>query len=424
MQDLVCSSVIKDVFELGYMRSIRAVLDTIAQWPNATFGKLDRRTRFLESYKYVIVAAQLLAHIPVLLYLKKYIQTISFIDKGQLYCNIFLTALFVQRASLPFQKDYRNTVKKFCLEFHLNNNEYKSEFAKQETRRVNTLCKYVTRIILCQLYAGILFYNFVPLTLNIYMGMFSTPIPENKTFVHSVDYLLPFDAYTDARGYLVIFFFNWFPSYNIPTAMCSYDLLIFIMCFHISGHLNILSHSLKTFPRPKVVSSSEETGLYNIREDKREMLIALKSVIDHHRVIKKFMTHMSETFDVTLCFYLAFHQVMCCLMLLECSTMDPKALGKYGILAGVIFQQLIQTSVVFELIHSKTETLGDQVYSIAWEDMDIKNKKIFLMFLNHVQKPFGMKACGIVHVGVLTMSAILRTSFSYFIMLRTLNQEK
>ncbi|XP_063635549.1 uncharacterized protein LOC134806250 [Cydia splendana] len=406
------------------MRRVRAVLDTIAQWPNATFGKPGRRGRILEAYKYVIPVAQLLAHIPVLLYLKKYNTTINFIDKGQVYCNIFLTALFLQRASLPFQKNYQNTVKKFCLEFHLNHYEYKSEFAKKETRKVNTLCKYVTRIILCQLYAGILLYNFVPLILNIYMGMFSTPMPENKTFVHSVDYLLPFDAYTDARGYLVIFLFNWFPSYNIPTAMCSYDLLIFIMVFHISGHLNILSHRLKTFPRPKVVSSSEETGLYNMQEDNREMFRALKGAIDYHRVIKKFMTEMSETFDVTLCSYLAFHQVMCCLMLLECSTMDPKALGKYGMLGGVIFQQLIQTSVVFELIKSKTETLGDQVYSIAWEDLDIKNKKLFLMFLKHVQKPFGMKACGIVHVGVLTMSAILRTSFSYFIMLRTLNNQE
>ncbi|XP_047989597.1 uncharacterized protein LOC125228922 isoform X2 [Leguminivora glycinivorella] len=415
-----------DVFELGYMRTIRAALNTIAQWPNATFGKpgkSDLRVRCLEAYKYVIVAAQILAHIPVLLYLKKYFSTISFIDQGQIYCNIFLTAIFLQRASLPFQKKYRNTVKKFCLEFHLNHYNYKSDFATKETNRVNTLCKNVSRISLCQLFSGILAYNVVPLTINIYSGMFSTPMPENKTFVHSVDYLLPFDAYTDAKGYLLIFCFNWFPSYNIPTAMICYDLLIFTMVFHIWGHLNILLHDIKTFPRPKV-ACSEESKLNTILIDNREINRALKDIIDHHTVIKKFMTEVSETFDVTLCSYLAFHQVMCCLMLLECSSMEPKALGKYGILGSVIFQQLIQTSVVFELIHSKSETLGDHLYSIPWEDMDTDNKKLFVMFLNYVQKPFGMKACGMVPIGVLTMSAILRTSVSYFIMLRTLNNEE
>ncbi|XP_047989598.1 uncharacterized protein LOC125228922 isoform X3 [Leguminivora glycinivorella] len=387
--DCIFSATI-DVFELGYMRTIRAALNTIAQWPNATFGKpgkSDLRVRCLEAYKYVIVAAQILAHIPVLLYLKKYFSTISFIDQGQIYCNIFLTAIFL------------------------------------ETNRVNTLCKNVSRISLCQLFSGILAYNVVPLTINIYSGMFSTPMPENKTFVHSVDYLLPFDAYTDAKGYLLIFCFNWFPSYNIPTAMICYDLLIFTMVFHIWGHLNILLHDIKTFPRPKV-ACSEESKLNTILIDNREINRALKDIIDHHTVIKKFMTEVSETFDVTLCSYLAFHQVMCCLMLLECSSMEPKALGKYGILGSVIFQQLIQTSVVFELIHSKSETLGDHLYSIPWEDMDTDNKKLFVMFLNYVQKPFGMKACGMVPIGVLTMSAILRTSVSYFIMLRTLNNEE
>ncbi|XP_063530547.1 uncharacterized protein LOC134741624 [Cydia strobilella] len=405
------------VFSLDYMRQLRFTLETIGQWPNRTLGDFSRRAMMLSIYHKFLICTFCFSEVLAFLYMKKHRATIQFIDMGQIYTNLFLTGLFLQRASLPFQKNYKECVKKFVLEFHLMHHEHISEFAAKETRKVNKICRIATKIIILQLACGMMAYNLSPLFRNYYEGMFASELPANKSFVHSVDYLLPFDAYRSFTGYLVVFTWNWFPTYNIPTAMGVYDLLVFVMVFHMVGHMNILYNSLKEFPRPKEGQSQDP--LPSTRAYNEEIFGLLKNAIQHYQMIKEFMGDMTEAFDLTLCCYLAFHQVMCCLMLLECSTLEPEALVKYGLLAVVIFQQLIQTSVVFELIKSKSESLGDEVYAVPWEYMDVKNRRILLLFLRNVQDALGLKACGMVPVGVLTMSTIIRTSFSYYLMLAT-----
>ncbi|XP_061717382.1 uncharacterized protein LOC133525137 isoform X1 [Cydia pomonella] len=401
------------VFSLDYMKSLRFTLETIGQWPNRSLGDLSRRAVMLATYHKFLICTFCFTEILAFSYMIKHRKTIRFIDMGQIYTNLFLTGLFLQRASLPFQKNYKKCVKKFVLEFHLMHHEHLSEFAAKELRKVNKICKIATKVIYLQLACGMLAYNLSPLFRNYYEGMFTGELPENKSFVHSVDYLLPFDAYRSFKGYLVIFIWNWFPTYNIPTAMGIYDLLVFVMVFHMVGHMNILLNSLKEFPRP------QEDGLPTTREYNEEIFGLLKNVIRHYQIIKDFMGDMTAAFDLTLCCYLAFHQVMCCLMLLECSTLEPEALVKYGMLAAVIFQQLIQTSVAFELIKSKSKRLGDEVYAVPWEYMNVKNRRIFVLFLRNVQYPLGLKAGGMVPVGVMSMSTIIRTSISYYIMLAT-----
>nr|AST36377.1 putative odorant receptor OR6 [Cydia nigricana] len=405
------------VFTLDYMRSLRFTLETIGQWPNRTLGDFSRRAILLSIYHKFLVCWFCFTETIAFFYMKKHRETIRFIDMGQIYTNLFLTGLFLQRASLPFQKNYKECVKKFVLEFHLMHHEHISEFATKESRKVNKICKIATKVIYLQLACGMFAYNLSPLVRNYYEGMFASELPANKSFVHSVDYLLPFDAYRSLTGYIIVFTYNWFPTYNIPTAMGIYDLLVFVMVFHMVGHMNILYNSLKEFPRPK--EGQSEDPLPSTREYNAEIFQCLKNVIRHYQIIKEFMGDMTAAFDLTLCCYLGFHQIMCCLMLLECSTLEPEALVKYGMLAAVIFQQLIQTSVAFELIKSKSESLGDEVYAVPWEYMDVKNRRILLLFLRNVQDPLGLKACGMVPVGVLTMSTIIRTSFSYYLMLAT-----
>ncbi|XP_063373264.1 uncharacterized protein LOC134661221 isoform X2 [Cydia amplana] len=339
------------IFSLTYMRQLRFILETIGQWPNRTLGDYSRRAILLSIYHKLLICTFCFTEVLAFLYMKKHRATIRFIDMGQIYTNLFLTGLFLQRAALPFQKNYKECVKKFVLEFHLMHHEHISEFAAKESRKVNKICMIATKVIFLQLVCGMLAYNLSPLFRNYYEGMFASELPENKSFVHSVDYLLPFDAYRSFTGYLVVFTWNWFPTYNIPTAMGIYDLLVFVMVFHMVGHMNILYNSLKEFPRPK--EGQSEDPLPSTRAYNEEIFGLLKNVIQHYQMIKEFMGDMTAAFDLTLCCYLAFHQVMCCLMLLECSTLEPEALVKYGMLAAVIFQQLIQTSVAFELIKSK-----------------------------------------------------------------------
>nr|WEG72096.1 odorant-receptor-6.1 [Grapholita molesta] len=406
----------KDVFSVGYMRVIRLSLNTIGQWPYRAFGNRSRRVRVLLGYNYMALATSVACALNFMWYAKNNVKKLPFVDAGQVYSNFFLHLLFMQRSTLPLQKKYQSVIKKFVLNFHLIHHEDNNEFSAQEHRRINRICKIASIISLLQLICGILGWDLMPFFINLNAGMFAKVRPENKTFEHCVDYALPFDYKTDTFGYFIVFGFNWIAAYWISSALCFYDLFIFIIVFHISGHLNILIHTIKGFPQP----SSAVNRTERVTNEYNEIAFAeLKDIIKHYQIIKEFMIEMSEAFDLTLCFYLAFHQIMCCLLLLECSSMELAAMAKYAILTFYVFQQCIEVSVIFELINSKSGSLGDRVYLLPWEQMDVKNRKILLMLLRNVQDPLALKAGGMVPVGVLTMSAIMRTSCSFFLFLKT-----
>ncbi|CAB3259079.1 unnamed protein product [Arctia plantaginis] len=89
---------------------------------------------------------------------------------------------------------------------------------------------------------------------------------------------------------------------------------------------------------------------------------------------------MSDAFGLALLFYYMFHQISGCLLLLECSQMTAEALAKYLPLTIIMFQQLIQMSIIFESIGVMCEKLKDAVYCLPWEYMDTDIENIFLLF--------------------------------------------
>nr|WEG72097.1 odorant-receptor-6.2 [Grapholita molesta] len=407
----------KDVFSLGYMRLIRFLLNTLGQWPNRMLGDESRLASWLLVYNYTALGICTLCGFNLMLYAKMNVKKLPFIDAGQCYTNLFLDMLYIQRSTLSLQKKYCSVVKEFILKFHLMHHEDKNSFAAQEYRRINKICKIGSIVYLVEVTCGILGYNLVPLYQNYNAGMFNEIKPENKTFIHSIYFVLPFDYSTDTTGYFIVFCFNFIASYWVPSAMCYYDFFVFIILFHVSGHLNIVINTMINFPRLSGDVGKQPKEI--MEEYNKAAFIQLKDVIQHYQVIKEFMTEMGEALDFTLCTYLAFHQLMCCLLLLECSTLEPEAMVKYGMLTFYVFEQCILMSVIFEHINVKSESLGDRVYSLPWEQMDVKNRKILLMLLRNVQNPLALKAGGMVPVGVRTMSSIMRTSCSYFLFLKT-----
>ncbi|CAH1634880.1 unnamed protein product [Spodoptera littoralis] len=129
---------------------------------------------------------------------------------------------------------------------------------------------------------------------------------------------------------------------------------------------------------------------------------------------------MSDVFGPMLFCYYVFHQTSGCLLLLECSQMTAQALIRFLPLTIILTQQLIQLSIIFELVGSESEKLKDAVYGVPWECMDVSNRKVVAFFLMNVQEPVHIKALGVANVGVTSMAAILKTSLSYFTFLRSM----
>ncbi|XP_026730724.1 uncharacterized protein LOC113495924 [Trichoplusia ni] len=218
-----------------------------------------------------------------------------------------------------------------------------------------------------------------------------------------------------------------YSTYICSCCICLVDLTVFLIIFHVYGHFKILLNHLVTFPTPAdTVDDTTNTMLQNYfysESEEKDVFIKLKDCITYHNFLLDFTNAMTDTFGPTLFVYLWFHQLSCCLLLLECAQMSPEALMCYGPLTVIVFESLIQMNVIFEMIGSVSEKLKDAVYQLPWQCMDVKNRKVVLFFLMNVQTPVHVKAMGLTRVGVDTMAAILKTSVTYFAFLRTVPAE-
>ncbi|XP_047524941.1 odorant receptor 43a-like [Pieris napi] len=68
-----------------------------------------------------------------------------------------------------------------------------------------------------------------------------------------------------------------------------------------------------------------------------------------------------------------------------------------------------------------SEKLKDNVYNLPWQCMDLKNQKTLLIFLNRIQTTMHITCMGVLPVGVQSMASILKTCYSYFTILQSMD---
>ncbi|CAH0718318.1 unnamed protein product, partial [Brenthis ino] len=139
--------------------------------------------------------------------------------------------------------------------------------------------------------------------------------------------------------------------------------------------------------------------------------------MNKHENVKYYNVEKSQNIKKLLIENIEHHKMI--MKLVRNGYPNKEALAIYGSLTIWMFQQLTQISIIFESIASESETIKDAIYDLPWESMDLKNRKIVLSFLSHAQTPITFKASGLISVGVRTMAEIIKTSFSYYLMLHT-----
>ncbi|XP_049865480.1 uncharacterized protein LOC126366414 [Pectinophora gossypiella] len=256
--------------------------------------------------------------------------------------------------------------------------------------------------------SGMVLFNASPIITNIKNGAFTSQGSENM-FAYSIHFSFP--GFNPMEYFTPTTIYNFYLSYVCAANICAMDLLLFLMVFQIVGHILILRNNFEILPKPKrMVFDTEENEIV------RKKLIAC---IDHHREIFKFTEELSTFFGPVLGFNYAYHMCACCLLMMECSQGDVDAIIRFGPLTIIAFGQLVQMSVIFEIVDTVSEKLKDSVYDVPWESMDTRNCRLVIILLNRVQSPLHVTAMGITPVGVTTMAGILKTTFSYYAFLRS-----
>nr|AGH58119.1 odorant receptor 6 [Spodoptera exigua] len=409
-----------------YVKLLRMSLRIIASWPHKELGEKD--PVILNTFlKYFYLAATSACQFGSYLYLRTYNDELTMMEAGHSYLMIMMTFIDISRiVTLTFRKKYRLICKEFFTKMHLFYFKDISEHAMETHKRVHLMSHLFTLWLIFQMVFGVPLFNLIPMYYNYAAGRFKPGGTQNSTFEHSMYYEYPFDTLRDIRGYIVANIINWILSCLCVTWFCMCDLILSLMVFNIWGHLRMLIYTLYHFPRPSIETTITIEGGLTVTsakysdEETLEVFKKLKECVNYHRRIVEFNSQVSDVFGPMLVCYYLYHQTSGCLLLLECSQMTAPVLMRYLPLTIVCTQQLIQLSVIFELIGTESEKLLNAVYSVPWECMDTSTRKFVSFFLMNVREPIHVKALGIANVGVTTMAAILRTSLSYFTFLRSI----
>ncbi|XP_048002124.1 odorant receptor 43a-like [Leguminivora glycinivorella] len=402
--------------DFKYVGQLQFVMSTIGSWPYKKFGRSTLAV-ILSIYNAILIFVGVILLVLGFMYMRVNRFKLSFFDLGHnILCWIF-DLLYIQRLLTARTDKYQETIKDYLHAFNLFYFKGRSSYAAKVHEQIHVISGMFTIYVMWQMATGVSLFIFYPWFNNYNRGMFGENRPENITFEHSVYYYMPDAVYTTAKGYWMLFVFNIPTSYLTTIGLCVFDLLLCLIVFQIWGHLRILKYNLEHMPLP------ENGTMYSVEENDQIRLL-LKENIVHHNFIIKFVDRCSDAFSEYLfAFYLCM-QFITCILLLEVTSFTADSLAKYGPLTIGMHQQLIQVSILFEMLNTKSEQLIDAVYATPWEYMDSKNRRTMMIFLHRTQTPVSLKAAKVVPVGVNTMSAVLKTTFSYFMMLKTLAGER
>nr|WCC57415.1 odorant receptor 15 [Papilio glaucus] len=422
--------------DLNYMKLVRFSFSLIDFWPHREMKTKNpvplANNKFLFCLILFVVVAELI-------YMKNNVGVLSFLVLGHTYITGLITFLCLFRLTLPWIKGYRQLIIDFIENIHVFHYKDESEYSMKTYNKIYNFSVCFTIFLHVQMYSGVLLFNITPLHNNIRAGLLKEKVSPNDTIdiELSIYYDLPFDSQTNLTAYFLVFIFNLYVSLINTLVLCINELFISLIAIHLWGHFKILEYNLINFPKPKITIKTNSTliGEKNISYSEEESIMVKKLLIENvnrHRMATNFLSKSVNVFGPTMCLYYAFQQISECIILCEICKLEAEALGKYGILTLVLFQQLIEISVVYEIMSSMASTLTqyityesngkiiNAVYSLPWECMTLENQKLVLFFLKNVQVPFNLKALSMVPIGAQTMVAILKTSFSYFIMLRAI----
>nr|QEE82722.1 odorant receptor 3 [Conogethes pinicolalis] len=323
-------------------------------------------------------------------------------------------------------KEYGVVTEEFLTKIHLDHFRHCGEYYDKICRRVNQFSYYVTLLMVVIAALGLNFFNIVPIYNN-----FKYRNDDDAVTQYSIYLSLP--GVNQDMLYTFSTIYNYYISVMCAVLVCGIDLLMFVMAFHVVGHIMTLRDDINSLPKPKCklaidpvhMKNKYQTDLHVEIYDNEENDVIREELIkciDHHATIVSFAGALSDLFGPILAVSYVNHLVCGALMLLVCTTGDRNSVVRCIPVTIVVFSQLAQISVIFEIMGSESAKLMDAVYSVQWECMSASNRKLVHMFLTKVQTPIRVTALGMVDVGVEAMVAILKTTFSYYTLLQSLGE--
>ncbi|KAL0880485.1 hypothetical protein ABMA27_002895 [Loxostege sticticalis] len=208
--------------DLRYMKQLRNFLHLLDCWPHRLLGE-DVKPFPLRSIR-VLVTEWIIILVGGVIFLRANINERDFIELGQTYLTIFLTAFGIQRVTISLSKSYQELMNDFVLEIHLFHHRQKSKYSEYMYQHIHKICTVLVSLMYAEAIISSVLFNVTPLYKNYKKGMFSQERPSDKRFELSVYYSLPFvNQETNLFAYIVVSIFNVTLTFDCGLIYCGLD---------------------------------------------------------------------------------------------------------------------------------------------------------------------------------------------------------
>nr|AST36260.1 putative odorant receptor OR22 [Hedya nubiferana] len=329
---------------------------------------------------------------------------LSFRTLGTMFSIIPATAAVVIKVLICMIPAYPQIMKQLMDKIHLNNYlDIKDEFLKKKLIQVERHTRWITVCLSAFILFDWLLWIFVPLMNNIK----NKELIENGTVrMETCLYMwMPFDYGFDYNTWAITHALN---VYLVGSGCCIFalfDSINFIFIFHFLSHIDILKYNITTY--------------FSTEIDDSETKERIVSVIKYHSFILSTFKDMQAAFGMNVAVNYAHNLIVDSLLLYQIMVGDKSNRLTYVIMMQFHMGCLILLSLALEQIRIKTEDLPLVLYNIPWENMSTSNQKLLVPILLRMQTALVFKAAGGLAAGVHPLASILKSTFSYYVMLKS-----
>ncbi|XP_061729804.1 odorant receptor 4-like isoform X1 [Cydia pomonella] len=337
-------------------------------------------------------------------YMYKNFDDLNFRTLGTMFSIIPATAVVVAKIFICMIPAYPQIMKELMDKIHLNNFiDDEDLFIKKKLIQVERYTRWITLCLVTFILFDWLLWIFVPLMNNIKNKEL---IEKRLVRMETCLYLwMPFDYGYDYNTWAITHAMN---VYLVGTGCCVfalYDSINFIFIFHFLSHIDVLRYKIKTYFATKLDESQTKRRIVDI--------------IKYHSFILSTFKDIQAAFGLNVAINYAHNLIVDSLLLYQIMIGDKANRLSYVIMMQFHMGGLILMSLALEQIHIKTDDLPLLLYSVPWEKMSVPNQKLLLPILRRMQTPLVFKASGGLRAGVRPLASILKSTFSYYVMLKS-----
>nr|QLI62072.1 odorant receptor 29 [Streltzoviella insularis] len=194
-------------------------------------------------------------------------------------------------------------------------------------------------------------------------------------------------------------------------AIASIDFLVGALMAILSAQMDILSYELSLVGK---INNKDDNANTDIRQD---YLIIISCVKFHENIIK-FVKDLEKIFGFPVFFQFLTSAIIIC----ETAFRITDSTETTELITMMFYFMCVNTELLMycyygDLLKRKSERVVEMAYCCNWENADVRMQRALLLLMQRAQRTLVLRAGNMFELSMMTFSAILRTSYSYFTVL-------